>query len=191
MLDHLQPPIPYHPPTSHYLGDACVFSLLPVTNYKPSSRFISLRADWICDARRRRRSCLKEANSKTQRYDNARRGYCRVDGRAACDTQTYGRIPHVCSAAPISSHAIPEETRPPLAQHLSCLRGFSVVIVILNYFQKVLPSIADSCFLLASQIKNGEQGLKRLIGGQKKAVRQKPLSEITALNRRTLFGEKL
>lgn len=44
---------------------------------------------------------------------------------------------------------------------------------------------------LASEIKNGEQELKRLIGGQKKAVHQKPLSEITALNRRTLFGEKL
>lgn len=191
MLDHLQPPMPHPPPTSSYLGDVCVFSLLPVTNCKPSSRFISLRADWICDARRRRRSCLKDANSKTLRYDNACRGYCSFNGRAACNTQTYGRIPHVCSAAPISSLATSEEPPPPLAQHLSCLRGLSVVIVILNYFQKVLPSIADSCFPLASQIKNGEQGLKRLIGGQKKAVHQKPLSEITALNRRTLFGEKL
>lgn len=53
------PPPP--PPTSAPVPGWC-FS---VTKCKPASRFISLRADWICNGRRRR-SCLKEANPKRQ-----------------------------------------------------------------------------------------------------------------------------
>lgn len=69
-------PPPSHPPRATWPMYAVFFFLpIPVTNCKPPSRFISLRADWICDARRRC-SCLKEANSKTQRYDNVRQSYC-------------------------------------------------------------------------------------------------------------------
>lgn len=53
------PPLLHHPPTSAPVPGWC-FS---VTKCKPASRFISPRADWICDGRRRR-SCLKEANTK-------------------------------------------------------------------------------------------------------------------------------
>lgn len=53
------PPPP--PPTSAPVPGWC-FS---VTKCKPASRFISLRADWICDGRRCG-SCLKEANTKLQ-----------------------------------------------------------------------------------------------------------------------------
>lgn len=145
----------------------CVFRplpppLLPVTNCEPSSRFISLRADWICDARRRRRLCLKEANSKTPRYDNACRGYCRVDGRAACDAQTYGRIPHVCSATPATSREPPP---PPLARHLSCLRGLSVVILNhLKLFPKSVALYARLCFRLPSQIYKPRRGTEAVDG---------------------------
>lgn len=161
MLDHLHLPLPAHLP----LPGRCMqfFFPIPVTNCKPPSRFISLWADWICDARRHC-SCLKEANSKTRRYDNGRRGYCRVDGKGSvwCGTHSICVLRLFCllpsymggaTAACRSGQPLVNQGISQWCRSVSPLVLQMVVIVILKCLPKVLPSVASSCQKLQGQVR--------------------------------------